>query len=260
MSTNVPSSRLKTMKYLIMLMKLSVGQKRNEAKARKKKKYKETAYASPVDNRTIIQNVEPKNNDYEDFKKYIAFKNATSSFSNIDYRTPTDIPSYSNSEINQRKPPQIITKTKEQISLDIIQTQIDALLSTDVNSLSTIMTIDYFNKVLDLLNSLKDDMNTDDVAMRDRLILMLQVIFSFINSNKTNLNLKQNMTDISYKYNNIVDKLYPNNHNIQPLNRVIELNIDIDPIYDLYIQRYGLPSGNFFDNSKILELKSEFSI
>ena len=258
MLSNLSGSNVKTMKFLILLMKLYIWQKN---KCKDKHKPTSIIRTPPIlDNTSTNRYIDQPINDYDEFKKYVALKNAASSFSNPIKRTPSGIPSSANNIINQRTPPRIISKTNERISLDIIQTQIDVLLATDVNSLSTIMTIDYFNKVLDLLNSLKDNMNTDDIAIRDRLILMLQVIFSFINANKTNLNLKQNMTDISYKYNNIVDKLYPNNHNIQPLSRVIKLNIEIDPIYDLYIQRYGLPSGNFFDNSKLLELKSEFSI
>jgi hypothetical protein len=34
----------------------------------------------------------------------------------------------------------------------------------------------------------------------------------------------------------------------------------VDPLYELYVKRYGLPKGTLFDNSKILLLKSEMKM
>ena len=130
-------------------------------------------------------------------------------------------------------------------------------MSNDIDSLTSIMTIDYFDKILDILNSIKQNINTNDETIRNRLIMILHMIFSFITTNNTNVNLKKNITEITNKYNHLVDKIYPNNNFIQPLSREIKLNLKIDPVYDLYVKRYGLPKGTLFDNAKILLLKAE---
>ena len=161
-----------------------------------------------------------------------------------------------------RTPMELIvsTKSEEQNKLDVIQGQLDNLMSTDVDSLTSIVTIEYFDRVLEILNSIKQNINTEDETIRNRLIMILHLIFSFITTNITNVNLKKNINEITNKYNNLVDKLYPNTNFIQPLSREIKLSLKLDPVYDLYVQRYGLPKGNLFDNSKIMLLKAEMQL
>ena len=154
----------------------------------------------------------------------------------------------------------VTTKSEEQNKLDVIQGQLDNLMSTDVDSLTSIVTIEYFDRVLEILNSIKQNINTEDETIRNRLIMILHLIFSFITTNITNVNLKKNINEITNKYNNLVDKLYPNTNFIQPLSREIKLSLKLDPVYDLYVQRYGLPKGNLFDNSKIMLLKAEMQL
>jgi hypothetical protein len=169
-------------------------------------------------------------------------------------------PNNSNVNSNVIRTPQLLvvpTKSEEQVKLDGIQLQLDNLMPTDIDSLTSIMTIEYFDRVLEILNSIKQNINTEDETIRNRLIMILHLIFSFITTNRTNVNLKKNITEITNKYNNLVDKLYPNKNFIQPLSREIKLNLKLDPVYDLYVQRYGLPKGNLFDNSKINLLKAE---
>jgi len=149
------------------------------------------------------------------------------------------------------------TKSEEQNKLDVIQGQLDNLMSTDVDSLTSIVTIEYFDRVLEILNSIKQNINTEDETIRNRLIMILHLIFSFITTNITNAGLKKNINEITNKYNNLVDKLYPNTNFIQPLSREINLGLKLEPVYDLYVKRYGLPKGNLFDNSKIMLLKAE---
>lgn len=151
----------------------------------------------------------------------------------------------------------VTTKSEEQNKLDVIQGQLDNLMSTDVDSLTSIVTIEYFDRVLEILNSIKQNINTEDETIRNRLIMILHLIFSFITTNITNAGLKKNINEITNKYNNLVDKLYPNTNFIQPLSREIKLSLKLEPIYDLYVKRYGLPKGNLFDNSKIELLKAE---
>ena len=164
-----------------------------------------------------------------------------------------------NKSINVRTPLELVipVKSEEQNKLDVIQGQLDNLMSNDIDSLTSIMTIDYFDKILDILNSIKQNINTNDETIRNRLIMILHMIFSFITTNNNNVNLKKNITEITQKYNHLVDKIYPNNNFIQPLSREIKLNLKIDPVYDLYVKRYGLPKGTLFDNSKIMLLKAE---
>ena len=158
-----------------------------------------------------------------------------------------------------RTPMELIvpTKSEEQNKLDVIQGQLDNLMSTDVDSLTSIVTIEYFDRVLEILNSIKQNINTEDETIRNRLIMILHLIFSFIMTNITNAGLKKNINEITNKYNNLVDKLYPNTNFIQPLSREIKLGLKLEPVYDLYVKRYGLPKGNLFDNSKIELLKAE---
>ena len=158
-----------------------------------------------------------------------------------------------------RTPMELIvpTKSEEQNKLDIIQGQLDNLMSTDVDSLTSIVTIEYFDRVLEILNSIKQNINTEDETIRNRLIMILHLIFSFITTNITNAGLEKNINEITNKYNNLVDKLYPNTKFIQPLSREIKLGLKLEPVYDLYVKRYGLPKGNLFDNSKIMLLKAE---
>lgn len=154
----------------------------------------------------------------------------------------------------------IPVKSEEQNKLELIELQLDNLMSNDIDSLTSIMTIDYFDKILDILNSIKKNINTKDETIRNRLIMILHMIFSFITTNNTNVNLKKNITEITQKYNHLVDKIYPNNNLIQPLSREININLTLDPVYDLYVKRYGLPKGTLFDNAKILLLKAEIDM
>ena len=193
----------------------------------------------------------PDNREYSDFLK---FKNLRNSVNTDTTKNNTAI-----STNTIREPLELIVpnKSDEQVKLDAIQGQLDNLLSTDVESLTSIVSIDYFDRILDMLNSIKQNINTTDETIRKRLIMILHMIFSFVTTNKTNENLKKNITEITNKYNNLVDKLYPDKKFIQPLSRDIKLNMKLDPVYDLYVKRYGLPKGNLFDNSKILSLKAE---
>jgi hypothetical protein len=151
-------------------------------------------------------------------------------------------------------------RSEEQIKLDIIKGQLDNLMSTDIDSLSSIMTIDYFDRILEMLNSIKQNIDTNDEISRNRLTMILHMIFSFVMINKTNVNLKKNIVEITNKYNSLVDKLYPADNFVQPLSREITIDLVVDPLYELYIKRYGLPKGTLFDNSKIMLLKSEMKM
>jgi hypothetical protein len=151
-------------------------------------------------------------------------------------------------------------RSEEQIKLDIIKGQLDNLMSTDIDSLSSIMTIDYFDRILDMLNSIKQNIDTNDEISRNRLTMILHMIFSFVMINKTNVNLKKNIVEITNKYNSLVDKLYPADNFVQPLSREITIDLVVDPLYELYVKRYGLPKGTLFDNSKIMLLKSEMKM
>jgi len=151
-------------------------------------------------------------------------------------------------------------RSEEQIKLDIIKGQLDNLMSTDIDSLSSIMTIDYFDRILEMLNTIKQNIDTNDEISRNRLTMILHMIFSFVMINKTNVNLKKNIVEITNKYNSLVDKLYPADNFVQPLSREITIDLVVDPLYELYVKRYGLPKGTLFDNSKILLLKSEMKM
>jgi len=151
-------------------------------------------------------------------------------------------------------------RSEEQIKLDIIKGQLDNLMSTDIDSLSSIMTIDYFDRILEMLNSIKQNIDTNDEISRNRLTMILHMIFSFVMINKTNVNLKKNIVEITNKYNSLVDKLYPADNFVQPLSREITIDLVVDPLYELYVKRYGLPKGTLFDNSKIMLLKSEMKM
>jgi hypothetical protein len=133
-------------------------------------------------------------------------------------------------------------------------------MSTDIDSLSSIMTIDYFDRILEMLNSIKQNIDTNDEISRNRLTMILHMIFSFVMINKTNVNLKKNIVEITNKYNSLVDKLYPADNFVQPLSREITIDLVVDPLYELYVKRYGLPKGTLFDNSKIMLLKSEMKM
>ncbi len=151
-------------------------------------------------------------------------------------------------------------RSEEQIKLDIIKGQLDNLMSTDIDSLSSIMTIDYFDRILEMLNTIKQNIDTNDEISRNRLTMILHMIFSFVMINKTNVNLKKNIVEITNKYNSLVDKLYPADNFVQPLSREITIDLVVDPLYELYVKRYGLPKGTLFDNSKIMLLKSEMKM
>lgn len=192
--------------------------------------------------------------DYYDFLEFRAYQmNA-----NLDQNNTLDNTRSNNIIRSSIELPDI--KSEEQIKLDIIKGQLDNLMSTDIDSLSSIMTIDYFDRILEMLNSIKQNIDTNDETIRNRLTMILHMIFSFVMINKTNANLKKNIVEITNKYNNLVEKLYPTDNFVQPLSREITIDLIVDPLYELYVKRYGLPKGTLFDNSKILLLKSEMKL
>ena len=190
--------------------------------------------------------------DYYDFLEFRALN------SNIDQTNTFDNTRSNNIIRASIELPNI--RSEEQIKLDIIKGQLDNLMSTDIDSLSSIMTIDYFDRILEMLNSIKQNIDTNDEISRNRLTMILHMIFSFVMINKTNVNLKKNIVEITNKYNSLVDKLYPADNFVQPLSREITIDLVVDPLYELYVKRYGLPKGTLFDNSKIMLLKSEMKM
>jgi hypothetical protein len=190
--------------------------------------------------------------DYYDFLEFRALN------SNIDQTNTFDNTRSNNIIRASIELPNI--RSEEQIKLDIIKAQLDNLMSTDIDSLSSIMTIDYFDRILEMLNSIKQNIDTNDEISRNRLTMILHMIFSFVMINKTNINLKKNIVEITNKYNSLVDKLYPADNFVQPLSREITIDLVVDPLYELYVKRYGLPKGTLFDNSKIMLLKSEMKM
>ena len=240
--------------------------KKNSCKKRKKrrKKYRRHHHDHHYDNDRHDNYIDYSDNyidcsdnilniqDYYDFLEFRALN------SNIDPTKTFDNTRSNNIIRSSIELPNI--RSEEQIKLDIIKGQLDNLMSTDIDSLSSIMTIDYFDRILEMLNSIKQNIDTNDEISRNRLTMMLHMIFSFVMINKTNVNLKKNIVEITNKYNSLVDKLYPADNFVQPLSREITIDLVVDPLYELYIKRYGLPKGTLFDNSKIMLLKSEMKM
>jgi hypothetical protein len=209
-------------------------------------------YIDCSDNILNIQN-------YYDFLDFRALNSNVDQTNNVD-PTKTFDNTRSNNNIIRSSIELPNIRSEEQIKLDIIKGQLDNLMSTDIDSLSSIMTIDYFDRILEMLNTIKQNIDTNDEISRNRLTMILHMIFSFVMINKTNVNLKKNIVEITNKYNSLVDKLYPADNFVQPLSREITIDLVVDPLYELYVKRYGLPKGTLFDNSKILLLKSEMKM
>lgn len=209
-------------------------------------------YIDCSDNNLNIQN-------YYDFLDLRALNSNVDQTNNLE-QTKTFDNTRSNNNIIRSSIELPNIRSEEQIKLDIIKGQLDNLMSTDIDSLSSIMTIDYFDRILEMLNTIKQNIDTNDEISRNRLTMILHMIFSFVMINKTNVNLKKNIVEITNKYNSLVDKLYPADNFVQPLSREITIDLVVDPLYELYVKRYGLPKGTLFDNSKILLLKSEMKM
>jgi len=209
------------------------------------------SYIDCSDNNLNIQN-------YYDFLDFRALNSNVEQPNNVDQTNTFDNTRSNNIIRASIELPNI--RSEEQIKLDIIKGQLDNLMSTDIDSLSSIMTIDYFDRILEMLNSIKQNIDTNDEISRNRLTMILHMIFSFVMINKTNVNLKKNIVEITNKYNSLVDKLYPADNFVQPLSREITIDLVVDPLYELYVKRYGLPKGTLFDNSKIMLLKSEMKM